>query len=128
MGTGAISWSAKLQSVVAKSTTEAEYIAASSAGSEMMWLRMFLSDLGSSFPSPSTLRVDNNSAVQVINNPEHHHRMKQLDVHFFWLRDAVEGKQLAIQHIPGAEQPADLLTKPLAAPIVLEHRRAIGLV
>jgi hypothetical protein len=113
MGTGAVSWSSKQQPIVALSTTEAEYVAAVSAATEVIWLRHFLSELGYSFPSPSTLHIDNQSAISVAKNPEHHGRMKHLDLRFFWLRDAVHSKTLAVQYIPTGDMPADILTKPL---------------
>jgi hypothetical protein len=65
---------------VALSTTEAEYIAAVEAGKEVVWMRQFLTELGLSFSSPSLLRLDNQSAISVSQNPEHHGRMKHLDL------------------------------------------------
>ena len=80
MGTGAISWSSRLQSLVALSTTEAEFIAAVSCGQEMLWLRNLLTEFGYQFNGASTLFIDNQSAISVANNPEHHGRMKHLDL------------------------------------------------
>jgi len=95
MGNGAISWSSRLQGIVALSTTEAEYVAATSAGQEILWLRHLFTELGYSFDSPSTLHIDNRSALSVAKNPEHHGRMKHgrmkhLDLCFYWLRDEVD--------------------------------------
>jgi hypothetical protein len=114
MGTGAVSWMSRLQSVVALSTTEAEFIAAVSAGQEIVWMRSFLSELGYSMRGPSLLLVDNQSVIQVAKNPEHHGRMKHLDLRFFWLRDSVNSGIIAIRYVPTADQAADLLTKALA--------------
>src|ERR1700709_438181 len=55
MGTGAVSWSAKKQSTVADSSTEAEYISASSAGREIIWMRTLLTELGVKISGPSPL-------------------------------------------------------------------------
>src|ERR1700753_3563211 len=91
MGKGAVSWSSKLQSIVAKSTTEAEYVAANSAGSEICWLRNLFTELGLNFSSTSSpLFIDNQSAIAVAKNPEHHGRMKHLELKYYWLRDKVE--------------------------------------
>jgi hypothetical protein len=68
MGTGAVSWMSRLQSIVALSTTEAEFISAVSAGQEIIWMRSFLGELGYSFDAPSLLLVDNQSAIQVARN------------------------------------------------------------
>ena len=58
--------------VVALSTTEAEYVAATSAGQEILWLRNLLTEFGYKLSSPSTLHIDNRSALSVAKNPEHH--------------------------------------------------------
>jgi hypothetical protein len=96
MGTGAVSWMSRLQSIVALLTTEAEFISAVSAGQEMVWMRSFLGELGYAFDAPSLLLVDNQSAIQVALNPEHHGRMKHLDLRFFWLRDMVNSGVIAV--------------------------------
>jgi hypothetical protein len=83
MASGAVSWLSKLQSIIALSTTEAEFIAAVTAGQEMLWFHQFLSELGFKFSGPSMMFVDNQSAIQVTCNPEHHGRMKHLDLRFF---------------------------------------------
>ena len=89
MGTGAISWSSRLQTIVALSTTEAGFVAAVSAGQKRLWLRNLFTEFGFDVTSASTLRIDNLSALSVAKNPEHHGRMKHLDLRFYWLRDEV---------------------------------------
>ena len=116
IGGGAVSWSSRLQSVVSLSTTEAEYIAAVEAGKEIIWMRNLLTEFGFSITSPSPLLIDNNSAVTVAKNPEHHGRMKHLDLRFHWLRDTVEAGHISPTHIPTTTQAADIFTKPLKRP------------
>jgi hypothetical protein len=99
MGTGAISWSSKLQSIVALSTTEAEFVASTSAGQEILWLRNLFTEFGYKMTSPSTLHIDNQSALSVAKNPEHHGRMKHLDLRFYWLRDEVEKGSIRLAHL-----------------------------
>ena len=113
IGGGAVSWSSRLQSVVSLSTTEAEYIAAVEAGKEIIWMRNLLTEFGYTHTSPSHLLIDNNSAVSVAKNPEHHGRMKHLDLRFHWLRDTVEAGHISPIHIPTTSQAADIFTKPL---------------
>ena len=113
--------------MVALSTTEAEYIAACEAGKEIIWLRHLFDELGYPLPSSSTLFIDNMSAVSVAKNPEHYGRMKHLDLRYHWLRNAVEDGYIAPEHISTHEMPADLLTKPLAAPKVAYFRELMGL-
>ena len=114
MGTGAVSWRSKLQTIVALSTTEAEYIAATSAGQELLFLHSLFTELDLYLSSTShPLHIDNLSAVAVAKNPEHHGRMKHLDLRFFWLRDEVEKNVISIHHCPTDSMPADILTKAL---------------
>ena len=115
---GAIGWASKLQPFVTLSTTEAEYIAAVEAGKEIRWMRSILQEFGFPMTAASVLRVDNQSAISVTKNPEHHGRMKHLDLRFFWLREVVEAGTIALDFVPTAEQVADVLTKPLTIPKV----------
>ena len=85
IGTGVVSWMSKRQSIVALSTTEAEYIAACEAGKEIVWMRKMMQELGFQLSGTSTLHMDNQSAIQVAKHPEHHGRMKHLDLQWFWL-------------------------------------------
>jgi len=68
--------------LVALSTTEAELISAVEAGKEILWMRQFMGELGYTIPDPTLLRMDNQSAIAVSKNPEHHSRMKHLSLHF----------------------------------------------
>jgi hypothetical protein len=127
VGSGAVSWSSKLQPLVALSTTEAEYIAAVEAGKEIVWMRNILGEFGYPISSPSTLYIDNQSAISVAKNPEHHGRMKHLDLRYYWLRDAVEAGLIAPQHIRTEDMAADILTKPLPRAKVEICRKLMGL-
>ena len=124
---GSIGWSSKLQGIVALSTTEAEYVAAVEAGKEMYWMRNILQEFGHSVIGPSILHIDNQSAISVSKNPEHHGRMKHLDLRFYWLRDAVSFKRISPSYIPTAEQVADILTKPLSPSKIQFCREQMGL-
>ena len=127
MGTGAISWSSKLQGIVALSTTEAEYVASTSAGQEILWLHNLFHELGYTFSTPSTLHIDNRSALSVAKNPEHHGRMKHLDLRFYWLRDEVEKGHINLVHLRTDDMVADILTKALGRMKVLEMVKMLGL-
>ena len=98
IGTGAVSWSSKLQTLVALSTTEAEHISAVEAGKEILWMRQFMGELGYEMPGPSVLWMDNQSAIAVNKNPEHHGKMKHLSLCLFWFRDVVqEGRKKKVE-------------------------------
>ena len=127
VGTGAVSWSSKQQAIVTLSTTEAEFVAAVEAGKEIFWMRNILSEMRQPVGSASRLYIDNRSAISVAKNPEHHGRMKHLDLCFFWLRDAVEAGTIEPVHLRTDEMPADLLTKALPRVKVELFRRMMGL-
>ncbi len=67
IGSGVISWSSKLQALVALSTTEAEHISAVEVGKEILWMCQFMGELGYSITGPSLLRMDNQSAIAVLD-------------------------------------------------------------
>jgi hypothetical protein len=128
IGTGAVSWKSKLQPIVALSTTEAEYVSAVSAGAEICWMRNLFSELGFNVTSsPSPLFIDNQSALQVAKNPEHHGRMKHLDLRYYWLRDEVEQGVISMIYCPTERMPADILTKALPLGKVKECCGMLGL-
>ena len=72
-------------------------------------MRQLLSELGYEPSSPSTLYIDNQSAIQVAKNPKHHGRMKHLDLRYYWLRDAVDKDTLRIDYVPTDSMMADYL-------------------
>ena len=114
--------------MVALSTTEAEYVAAVSAGQEILWLRNLFSELGYNIQGPSTLYMDNQSAIAVAKNPEHHGRMKHLDLRLYWLRDEVQKNKITVKYCPTDIMPADQLTKALPKAKTEEHLPRLGIV
>ena len=127
-GTGAVDWSSKLQTVVAQSTTEAEYLAAVGAGRDIAWMRNLLTELGYDLSkAPSTLYMDNNSAIAVAKHPEHYGRLKHIQLRLYWLQDVVEEGEIAPQYVPTEGMVADLLTKALPVTKVAELRGLMGL-
>lgn len=107
-----ILWSSAKQSIVALSSTEAEYVAAASAAREAMWIRKMLTDMGIQLKSPISLHEDNQGCMQVARNPETK-RSKHIDVRFHYLRDCIWNESIKFIPTPTAEQVADILTKPL---------------
>ena len=84
-------------------------------------------ELSISLPGASTLFLDNQSAISMAKNPEHHGRMKQLDLCYYWLRDAVQEQAMMPIFVPTTQQAADLLTKQLTTPKVREFCQMLGL-
>lgn len=110
---GPVTWSSQRQGLVTLSTTESEYVAATSAIREAMWLRSLLDDLGHSCKEATELNVDNQSTICLTKNPEFHKRTKHIDLCFHYVREKVEGKEIVVNYVPTESQLADILTKAL---------------
>jgi hypothetical protein len=118
LGSGVVLWRSKLQPVVTRSTTEAEYVAAGAAGMKICWIQNLLKELGYTPTAPAKLYMDNQSSMSVAKNPKHYGRMKHLDLGFYWLWDQVDMKRIQPIYLQTEDMPADLLTKALAKPQV----------
>jgi len=99
-------------------------MAAIEGGKEIAWMRNILSEFGYGTQQASTLKMDNQSAISVSKNPEHHGQMKHLDLCFYWLRDKVENGMICPDFIPILEMIADCLTK--SGPKVHFYREQMG--
>ena len=127
MGGAAVDWRSKLQPTVSLSTTEAEFVAASEASKSLKWMRNLLGELGHMVKGSSTLLMDNQSAVTVSKNPEHHSRMRHLDLKYFKLREDVESKLVSPVYVPTTEMLADIMTKALPRATVQYMVEKLGL-
>ena len=98
---------------MALSTAEAEYVAAATFCSQLLWIRQHLEDFGIHIKA-IPLMCDNTSTVSMGMNPVHHKRTKHIDVrHHFW-RDNVEKGNIVVTYCPTEEQIADIFTKALS--------------
>ncbi|CAL1672136.1 unnamed protein product [Lasius platythorax] len=96
------------------STTEAEYIAASDATKELIWLRHLLESMGVVTDGLTTMKVDNQGAIKLIKNPEYHKRTKHIEIRYHFIREKYEDGQIEIVYVPSSDQLADILTKALS--------------
>ncbi|GFZ02718.1 hypothetical protein Acr_15g0013260 [Actinidia rufa] len=110
LGDSLISWRSKKQSVVARSSTEAEYRALADATSELLWLRWLIHDLGIDSPSVA-LHCDNHSAIQIAHNDVFHERTKHIEIDCHFIRHHLQQGVLHLVPVRSADQPADLFTK-----------------
>ena len=126
MGTGAVSWASRLQTIQTLSTTEAEYVAACSAAQEALWMCNLFIELG--YPvNCIPMYIDNQSALSVAKNPEHQGRMKHLPPIYYGFRDSVEDGEISPFYVPTADMPADMLTKALTRDKVEKGVKLLGL-
>nr|KYP66486.1 Retrovirus-related Pol polyprotein from transposon TNT 1-94 [Cajanus cajan] len=107
---GAISWQSKLQKCISLSTTEAEYVAATEAGKEMLWMKKFLQELGLK-QEEYIVYCDSQSALDLSKNTMYHSRTKHIDVRYHWIRLAIEKQLFQLKKIHTDRNAADMLTK-----------------
>ena len=105
-----VSWVSKIQSVVALSTIEAEYVAATEASKEMIWLQRFMDELGKK-NDMGTLYSDRKSAIHFANNSSFHSRTKHIHLKCHLIRSVLEDGELKLEKIHTSQNPADMLTK-----------------
>ena len=99
-----------LQSIVALSTTEAEYMAITKAAKEAIWLQGLLRELGIG-QEEITIFCDSQSAIQLAKNQVYHARTKHIDVRYHFIREIIEDSGVIMQKIHTTDNPADMLTK-----------------
>jgi len=109
-----ISWFSKKQNCVSLSTAEAEYIAAGSSCSQLVWMKQMLKE-NNVEQNVLTLYCDNLSAINISKNPIQHSRTKHIDVRQHFIRDLVEEKVVTLEHVDTEEQLANIFTKALDA-------------
>jgi hypothetical protein len=124
---GAVSWSSKRQEIISLSTTESEYVAATHAAKEAMWLRTLISQVFGPLSGPTTLFSDNQSAIALAQDHQFHARTKHIDIRFHFIRWIIENGTLRLICCPTNNMIADTLTKALPSPKVKHFAAELGL-
>ncbi|KAK2410077.1 putative mitochondrial protein [Trifolium repens] len=126
LGTNLISWFSKKQNCVALSTAEAEYVAAGSSCSQLVWMKQMLKEYDVE-QDALTLYCDNMSAINISKNPVQHSKTKHIDIRHHYIRDLVESKIVVLEHIGTKEQIAEIFTKALDAVQFEKLRGKLGI-
>ncbi|GKA21489.1 putative RNA-directed DNA polymerase, partial [Tanacetum coccineum] len=116
LGSNLISWTARKQRTVSRSSTEAEYKALADTVAELTWLQALLHELGIRSSSTPILWCDNLGATYLSANPIFHARTKHVEIDYHFVREKVAQGDLRVQHISTHDQIADIFTKPLPTP------------
>ena len=114
---------------MADSTCESEYIAASEAAKEAIWLKNIIGDLGVIPAIKESMEIvyDSESAITLAWEPRDHRRSRHIDRKYHFLRHRIEEGILVAKRVSSDENPADPLTKGLSRVKHLQHARSIGL-
>ncbi|XP_021985727.1 uncharacterized mitochondrial protein AtMg00810-like [Helianthus annuus] len=113
LGGNLISWSAKKQPTVARSSCESEYRAMANTAAEIVWITHLLQELHALPPNRPTILCDNQSAIFLTQNAVAHKRAKHIDLDYHFLRELVNAGKLATKFVPTKLQVADIFTKSL---------------
>ena len=126
---GAVCWKSSKQNTLADSTTEAEYIAASEASKEAVWIRRFIEELGISPTSsnPMDLYCDSNGAIALAKEPRSHQKTKHILRKYHLIREFIERGDVKMCKVATELNTADPLTKALSQPKHERHCNALGL-
>ncbi|GJR59761.1 putative ribonuclease H-like domain-containing protein [Tanacetum coccineum] len=115
LGRRLISWQCKKQTIVATSSTEAEYVAAASCCAQVLWIQNQMLDYGFNFMN-TKIFIDNQSTICIVKNPVFHQRTKHIEIRHHFIRDANEKNLIQVLKIHTDDNVADLLTKAFDGP------------
>lgn len=126
---GAVLWGSRKQPTVALSTAEAEYVAASEAVREILWIRQLAIELQIQNDKEVPLFIDNKSAIHMVKNDDGKalKRTKHIDIKFHFIKEKI-GREIGVFHIEGENQLGDIFTKPLTRSRYEMLREKLGVV
>ncbi|GJR82198.1 putative ribonuclease H-like domain-containing protein, partial [Tanacetum coccineum] len=110
LGKRLISWQCKKQTIMATSTTEAEYVAAANYCGQVLWIQNKMLDYGFNFMN-TKIYIDNESTICIVKNPVFHSKTKHIAIRHHFIRDAYEKKLIKVLKIHTDDNVADFLTK-----------------
>ncbi|GKB33283.1 hypothetical protein Tco_0872684 [Tanacetum coccineum] len=110
LGKRLISWQCKKQTIVANSTTEAEYVAAANCCGQVLWIQNQMLDYGFNFMN-TKIYIDNESTICIVKNPVFHSKTKHIEIRHHFIRDSYEKRLIQVIKIHTDHNVADLLTK-----------------
>ncbi|KAL0408224.1 UNVERIFIED_CONTAM: Retrovirus-related Pol polyprotein from transposon TNT 1-94 [Sesamum radiatum] len=117
----------KKQTIVALSSCEAKYVAATMATKECLWLRRLIREMVTNLNHPIQIFCDNESAIKLAGNPVFHARSKHIETHYHFVREKVSSQDIE-QKIRTNKQVANIFTKALARAKFEEFREALGVI
>ncbi|GJT65598.1 retrovirus-related pol polyprotein from transposon TNT 1-94 [Tanacetum coccineum] len=126
LGDNLLSWSAKRQVTLSRSSAEAEYRGVANVVAETAWIRNLLLELHTPLFTATLVYCDNVSAVYLSTNPVQHRRYKHIKIYIHFVREYVASGQVRVLHVPSRFQYADIFTKGLPTALFLEFRSSLN--
>ena len=126
-GLGCVSWKSAKQATVSRSSSEAEYIAAGEIAKEVQYFYDMAPQMGLP-PACVPVGIDNRAAKCLIDDPISAARTKHIEIAFHHVREKVRRQQMRFIPVRTADNPADILTKPLPQQSFQKHRQTLGVV
>ena len=124
LGNNLVSWMSKKQNSVSLSTAEAEYIAAGSCCTQLLWMMKLLHNYG--IPQDTMcIFYDNTSSINLSKNLIQHSKSKHIEIRYHFIRDLVEERVVCLEFIHTDNQKANIFTKPLDGPRLESLRKNI---
>ncbi|KAL1198911.1 Retrovirus-related Pol polyprotein from transposon TNT 1-94 [Cardamine amara subsp. amara] len=125
-GSSPITWCSQKQNTVALSSCEAEFMAATEAARQAIWLQDLLSEITGWKTKQVPIKIDNKSAIALTKNLVFHGKSKHIHKRYHFIRECIERELVDVEHVPGTERKADILTKTLVRIKFAEMRNLIG--
>lgn len=108
-------WVSRKQSIVAISTTEAEYVELATTITECIWMRGLVTEMGIlDLEVPVTIFEDNQSCITIAREPRKHQRFKHIDVKYCFIKEAITSGTITLEYVSTSNQVADIMIKGLA--------------
>nr|GEY16170.1 ribonuclease H-like domain-containing protein [Tanacetum cinerariifolium] len=126
LGDNLLSWSAKRQHTISRSSAEAEYWGVANVVAETAWIRNLLRELHSSLSTATLVYCDNVSVVYMSVNPVQHQRTKHIEIDIHFVRDMVTAGHVRVLHVPSRFQYADIFTKGLPSALFEDFRSSLS--
>ena len=121
-GLGVVSWASKKQPIVTLSSAEAEYVAATGAACQAIWMRRMLKELNYEQEEATKIYCDNNSAIALSKNLVFHKISKHIDTRYHFIKELIRNGEIYLEYCKSNDQYADIFTRPLGKKS-FEHQR-----
>ena len=127
-----ISWESKKQPIVFVSSTEAEYVAATTKSCHAVWLKRILMDFGYTTKEPIFIFFDKRTyfffTISLSKNNMFHEKRKHIDTRFHFIRELVNNGDIFLKFCGSKDQLADIFTKPLGRDVFQFQCQSLGII